>query len=169
MSEYDSYIHRFLDNFVKDTQKDEGFRKNRLQLREFKNFFRFDKGDRVSMILSSIAINGIYIEETQRVEGILVDPALALIDVKLTDSLEEWEGKTIGLGVCLELQKSRVVKAFSRIIAGDGQVCYFLPEDVEPNSRGKIPVNDDTLRHLPLKYTKVTVGGADIIDFTNAD
>lgn len=167
MNNPEAYIDKTLDDIINDAKKSYEFNKREARNKHFKNFYMFYPGERVSMTLSAIAIDTIYLEETQRIEAILVNPEFALIDVKLTDGLEEWEGKTIGLGVCTDQPREGVVRAFSRVISGNGEVAYYMPEDLEKNRFGKPFVNDDKLRHLALKYVKVTVGGVPLIDFTN--
>jgi hypothetical protein len=166
MSENELPIHKYLDQIVTDAQTAEKYRNANRHSTYFKNFCAFEKGDRVSMLLSGIAVNGIYLEQTQRIEGILVHPEMALIDVKLTDGLEEWEGKTIGLGVRGDMVKKDVIRAFAKLVAGDREVSYYVPEDIVLDSRGKPTIDNDKLHHLALKYTRVAVGGSILVDFT---
>lgn len=167
MNENEQYVNKHLDEMLKRAIEIESYRNSNLQSTLYRNFYSFDPGDRISMVLSAIAINGIYLEQTQRVEGILVHPEMALIDVKYVDDLEEWEGKTIGLGVCTKLVQKDEMRAFSKVISGNAQVAYYVPDDIVYNRINKPTISDDKLSHLALKYTKVTVGGSKIIDFTS--
>jgi hypothetical protein len=166
MNEGEKYVDRVLDSIIERARKVEESRASILRSPNIRSLYHFDKGDRVSMILSSVAINGIHLEQPQRVEGILVHPEMAIVDVKLTDGLEEWEGKTIGLGVCTDAYIVGSLRAYAKYISGNGQVAYYLPEDMGTDRRGVPTIKDSDLHHLPLKYTKVTVGGSVIVDFT---
>lgn len=167
MGDSERYVDRVLTEVLERARKIEDALYTNRQSTFYRNFCHFDKGDRVSMTLSGIAINGIHIEETQHIEGILVNPDLALIDVKMTDGLEQWEGQTIGLGVCTYIQKDKIFKSFSKLFLGNGQVAYYLAEEIAKDSYGRPTIDDTNLHHLGLKYTKVTAGGMVITDFTN--
>jgi hypothetical protein len=170
MEDEQAYVDRCLDEVIKDFHDAEKYRESRLRSYDIRKFYNFDKGSRVSMILTKVtlgALNNIYIRDTQRVEGFLVDPWQLLVDIKYTEDLDEWTDRTVGLATRVEVPIKGIPNGvYPHLVGGDQGVSYFYEEDMEPSRIGKPTIPTEKIHHLALRYGKVAVDGLTLFDFT---
>jgi hypothetical protein len=171
VSANEEHIDKLLGELVERFQKEDEIRRAYRNSVILRSFHTYEKGDRVSMVLTGIAIDGIHLEETREVEGVLINPRVATVEIKIADGLEEWQGKTIGLAVRTPSSFKKNICKY--VIAGNQEVAYFHAEDLVEGQGSDIYLpeveNDTNIYHLPLKYGRVAVGGCVIFDFLEKD
>lgn len=125
-----------------------------------------EPGDRVSMTLLPITLNGNPIETEREIEGTLVRPSLALVKIHMADGIEEWEGRTIGFATHMPSCFKDKVCAY--MVAARQEVAYFYEEDLKIGPVGNlyIPDEEDKIHTTLLTYGRVAVSGSVYFDHT---
>lgn len=155
----------YFDRIMRKVVLDEEARIRNQHSTYLRNFYPYKKNAKVSLIMANMALK----EHTQRIEGRLVHPELALIDIKWADEFDWWEGNTIGLAVCWDqtplygLPKA----VYPHYCAGDRQAAYFLAEDMVPDTTDRLTVPQDKIRSLGFKYGKLAVNDTVVFNFTS--
>lgn len=131
------------------------------------SFHEFNRGDRISMVWFDMTIAAVGLIE--QIEGTLVNPSLALVEVEHAPGSPDIQGKTIGLAT--DTYVDTILGRQKRIVhggfAGNQDVAYCLAEDIkrQPDHRMRAP--DDKIIYPQLKYGRVAVNNVDIIDFVS--
>lgn len=165
MDKNEDHIDKVLDDIISIHQAKEKIRQSYYLSTYIRSLSEFDRGDRVSMTLFPVAINGYLLEEEREIEGTLVVPSLALVKIHIADGVEPWQGRTVGFATRTpECFKDKICKY---TVAAKQEVAYFYEEDIETGRVGNLylPDDDDKLHHIPLTYGRVAVGGSVIFDY----
>lgn len=163
----EEHIDKMLEDIISLHQAQERIRQTYYSSTYIRSFHEFDRGDRVSMTLFPIAINGYLLEEEREIEGTLTVPSLALVKIHIADGVEEWKGRTVGFATRMpECFKDKMCKY---TVAAKQEVAYFYEEDLETGKVGNLylPDDDEKLHHIPLTYGRVAVGGSVFFDHTH--
>jgi hypothetical protein len=166
VDKYEENIDKVLGEILDIHNSKERNLQSSLESTYIRSFNGFDKGDRVSMTLLPIIMNGYALEEQREIEGTLVIPSLALVKIHLADGVEQWEGRTVGFATrtpnCF---KDKMCKY---TVAAKQEVAYFYEEDLETGRVGNLYLPDDNhdekLHHIPLLYGRVAIGGSLFFD-----
>lgn len=171
MDKNEENIDKLLGDIIDIHQAKEKMRQQYYLSTYIRSFCEFDRGDRVSMTLFPIAVNGYLLEEEREIEGTLVVPSLALVRIHIADGVEEWQGRTVGFATRMpDCFKDRMCKY---TVAAKQEVAYFYEEDLATGRMGNLYLpddnNDEKLHHIPLTYGRVAIGGAALFDHRPKD
>lgn len=167
MSDDEKRIHNLLDTFIEVDK----LRRNNLGSLSMRSLFMHDKGDRISLELTGIHIDGVQLEENHRVEGILLDPSNAIIRAQYVEgeTLQHWKENDIGLATCYEMRyfgKAPHHNLIPHKIAGNSQAGYFYTDDMRHYvSETHRTVADKDIHILAMKYGRLAINGLDYINF----
>jgi hypothetical protein len=154
----------YIDRVLQDTIDMEKYRQSQIRSTVLRYLFEFNKGDSVSLTLQSTEEP----YDLARVEGLLANPKQALIDVKYTEHLDEWQGRTIGLAThSIPSFRGRTEGPHPFTVAGDQEAMYFTPEDIFASRQYGDSVRLENIRPLHRKYGRVVIDGLVLIDFIN--
>lgn len=158
-------IDKLIGDVIDIHKAKEDIRKRMLASTYIRNFYGYERGDRVSMKLIPIAFDDYAIEEEREIEGTLVVPSLALVKIHMADGVEEWQGRTIGFATRTpDCFKNTVCKY---TVAAKQEVAYFYEEDLQRGRVGNLYLpdeDDEKIHHIPLTYGRVAIGGAVLFD-----
>jgi Zn ribbon nucleic-acid-binding protein len=168
MNEHEQHIDNILKTFVEVDK----LRRANLRSLGMRSLFMHDKGDRISLELTGIHIDGVQLEEDHRVEGILLDPNSAIIRAQYVegDTLQHWKENDIGLATCYEMRhfgKAPYHQVYPHKLAGNGQAAYFYAKDMDyHDSKSQRTVADKDIHILAMKYGRLAINGLDYINFS---